>query len=40
MIKKLDFTNDWYDSLNDAFAYELWELVYIYIDAIEDTDSE
>ena len=40
MIEKLDYTNDWYDGLNDAYSHQLWEIFYTYIDAIEDTDFE
>ena len=40
MNEIIDYTNEWYDSLNDAINHNLMELVYAYIDAIEDTDNE
>jgi len=40
MSEIIDFTNDWYDLLNDAFNHDLMALVYIYLDAIEDSDNE
>ena len=40
MNEILDYTDEWYDCLNDAFEHKLMPLVYVYIDAIEDTDYE
>ena len=40
MNETVDYTNFWYDSLNDAIEHNLMELFYAYIDAIEDTDTE
>ena len=37
----IDFTNEWYDSLNDVFDNQLpFALFSVYLEAITDTDHE
>ena len=41
MDEYLDYVNEWYDMLNDAYNHRLsFEIISSYIDAIQDTDSE
>ena len=40
MTETFNATDSWYDSLNDVNEYNLLKLFYIYLDAIQDTDTE
>ena len=37
----IDYTNDWYDFLNDCYTNQMsYEIISGYLEVIEDTDNE